>query len=733
MSIVRAKTYHTKTRKNYLRRRLATMTSKTVHNKQTKRFFSQYCYNKITHHHPQQQQQIIPINYRFTTRCAVSSDNKFSTLNSKTVFDPPTKRAGTRSNFGYQSQQRCWFATHEYPLTKDGNVPKQPQPTLSSCQASGLPDPSSSTSTTTPSTSERTAATTEIIEFPASSVSGRHPASPMMYTRKTTSVRPTTTQPVLLNASEHVVGYLSKILNARVYDACIETELQHAKNLSSHLKNTILLKREDTQPVFSFKIRGAYNKMAHLSEADLSRGVVCCSAGNHAQGVAMSARMLKCRAVIVMPIATPSIKVNSVRVHGGPTVEVRLFGNNYDEAAEEAYRLMNEEDMVFVHPFDDPYVIAGQGTIGVEILKSCVSRPLDAIFVCCGGGGMLAGIAAYVKRVRPHVKVIGVEAADAAGMTTSIKHGKIVTLDQVGLFADGAAVRTIGKETFRICNLLVDEMITVTTDEICNAIKLSYNDARVVLEPAGALAVAGMKKFIIQNEIMNQTLVAITSGANMDFDRLRFVSERADGSEKTLAVTIPEQPGTFRALYKMIWPRNVTEFSYRYSDGNYDRSKSNDTKDTHHVNKAHIFISFQPVVNVENDFEGVMANLKEYGFDCYDITTNELAKVHVRHLAGGRARGAVNERLFRFEFPESPGALQRFLMSLDMDWNVSLFHYRNHGDDFGRVLVGIQVPPSTSGSIDENKQLQSFLSSLGYRYVEETDNPVYHTFLRHDD
>jgi threonine dehydratase len=466
------------------------------------------------------------------------------------------------------------------------------------------------------------------------------------------------------------------------------------------------LKREDTQPVFSFKIRGAYNKMAHMTQQELDNGVVACSAGNHAQGVAMSARMLNCRAVIVMPLATPSIKVNAVRTHGGRTVEVRLFGNNYDEAATEAMRLRDEEGMTFVHPFDDPYVIAGQGTIGMEILKECVSRPLDAIFVCCGGGGMLAGIAAYVKRVRPNVKVFGVEAEDAAGMTASIREGKIVTLPSVGLFADGAAVKTVGKETFRVCKALVDDMITVTTDELCSAIKLTYNDARVVLEPAGALAVAGLKKYVEENEITGRTFVAITSGANMDFDRLRFVAERADGSERTLAVTIPETPGSFRALYKLVWPRNVTEFSYRFE------SNSN----------AHIYISFQPVLNIENDFEGVMRSLQENGFSCIDLTHNELAKTHVRHLAGGRSY-VPHERLFRFEFPESPGALQRFLLSLDMDWNVSLFHYRNHGDDFGRVLVGIQVPEK------HDKSLQSFLSTLGYRYVEETNNTVYRNFL----
>jgi threonine dehydratase len=444
-----------------------------------------------------------------------------------------------------------------------------------------------------------------------------------------------------------------------------------------------------------------------MTESQLRQGVVTCSAGNHAQGVALSAKMLQCRAVIVMPTATPTIKVNAVRQHGGSTVEVRLFGNNYDEAAAEARRLQQEEGMVFVHPFDDPLVIAGQGTIGLEILKACVSRPLDAIFVCCGGGGLLAGIAAAVKRVRPNIKIIGVEASDAAGMTESLKAGRIVTLDNVGLFADGAAVKTVGTETFRVCRKLVDEMITVDTDEICAAIKLTYNDARVVLEPAGALAVAGLRKYVTEREITGQTMVAITSGANMDFDRLRFVAERADGSERTLAVTIPERPGSFRALYNLIWPRNVTEFSYRYES----------------QASAHILISFQPVNSIENDFDGVVRNLQENGFSCLDLSHDELAKTHVRHLAGGRSV-VPHERLFRFEFPESPGALQRFLLSLDMDWNVTLFHYRNYGDDFGRVLVGIQVPETCDGNLNK------FLANLGYRYTDESNNPVYERFLQ---
>lgn len=478
--------------------------------------------------------------------------------------------------------------------------------------------------------------------------------------------------------------------------------------MSELLNNTILLKREDTQPVFSFKIRGAYNKMASLPQTSLTRGVVACSAGNHAQGVALSARMLGCRAVICMPLATPTIKVNAVRAHGGDTVEVRLFGNNYDDAAGEAKRLEMEEGLAMIHPFDDELVIAGQGTIALEILKKCVSQPVDAIFVCCGGGGMLAGISAYVKAVRPNVKVYGVEAADAAGMTASLEAGKVVTLPSVGLFADGAAVRTIGTETFRVCNKYVDGMVTVDTDQICNAIKLAYNDARVVLEPAGALAVAGLKKHIEENEISGSTFVAITSGANMDFNRLRVVSERADDSERTLEITIPETPGAFRAMYSKIWPRNVTELTYRYNT----------------EQEANVFVSFQPLAHVDNDFEKVMEDFRKDDFSCTDLCNNELAKTHIRHLAGGRSN-APHERLFRFHFPESPGALQRFLESLNMKWNVSLFHYRNFGDDFGRVLVGIQQNHG-----DKCEGMNKFLKELGYYYIEETHNPAYAKFLR---
>lgn len=540
--------------------------------------------------------------------------------------------------------------------------------------------------------------------------------------RPTTHVTPTPRTKLLSNADTVSTattlrndddGYLGMILNAKVYDVAVETELQHAPSLSALLDNTILLKREDTQPVFSFKIRGAYNKMASLPPLSLQRGVVACSAGNHAQGVALSARILNCRAVICMPLATPTIKVDAVRAHGGTNgnVEVRLVGNNYDEAATEARRLEREEQLAMIHPFDDPLVIAGQGTIAIEILKKCISKQnpnIDAIFVCCGGGGMLAGIAAYVKHVRPAVQVYGVEASDAAGMTASLIAGRVVTLPSVGLFADGAAVKTIGTETFRLCQKYVDGMVTVDTDQICNAIKLAYNDARVILEPAGALAVAGLKKYVEENNVTGSTFVAITSGANMDFNRLRVVSERADDSERSLMVTIPETPGAFRAMYRKIWPRNVTEFTYRY---NTER-------------EATVLVSFQPLPLVENDFARVMEDFDGDGFPCVDLSQNELAKTHIRHLAGGRST-APHERLFRFHFPESPGALQRFLDALDMKWNISLFHYRNYGDDFGRVLVGIQQNKGL-----ECEGMNNFLNLLGYKYIEETNNQAYSKFLR---
>lgn len=522
--------------------------------------------------------------------------------------------------------------------------------------------------------------------------------------------------------------YLKMILTSRVYDVAEETPLQYARTLSSRTKNNIFLKREDTQPVFSFKIRGAYNKIANLTEEERKRGIVACSAGNHAQGVAMSAVALGIeRCAIIMPIATPGIKVASVGAIG---VEPILHGENFDEAAAEARRLEKEEGYTMVHPFDDPHVIAGQGTIGMEIVKQITNRlkdgqkPLDSIFACVGGGGLLAGIAAYVKRVAPHVKVYGVEAADAACMTRSLECGERVELETVGLFADGAAVRMVGENTFSLCSELVDGMVTVSTDEICAAIKDGFNDTRCVLEPAGALAIAGLNKFLSEKQIEGNTCVAIASGANMDFDRLRFVSERADFTEALISVVIPEKPGAFAELYSLVYPRNVTEFSYRNSS-HIDASR------------AHIYMSFQckgaSVGDAQADAETVVERLRCQGYDVANLEENEMAKVHARHLAGGRAN-LTNERLLRFEFPEKPGALKLFLQCLSGEterlkggkapFDCSLFHYRNHGADIARVLVGLQVPP------ESDAKLEDFLGNLGYRYYDETNNAVYEQFLR---
>lgn len=516
--------------------------------------------------------------------------------------------------------------------------------------------------------------------------------------------------------------YLQSILSARVYDVAKDTPLQYASVLSSQINHEVFLKREDLQPVFSFKIRGAYNCMANLPQEKRDAGVVACSAGNHAQGVALSATRLGINATIIMPTATPTIKVNAVRSHGGNVV---LHGDNYDEAQEEALRLVREEKRTLIHPFDNPYVISGQGTIAMEIIKERNGKSLDAIFVCCGGGGMLAGIASYVKAVRPDVKVIGVEADDAAGMTVSLRNGKVTPLDEVGAFADGAAVRVVGQETFRVCRELVDEMITVSTDEICAAIKTGFNDTRSVLEPAGALGIAGVQKYAkkLNNRIhalglspgdeSKETYAVITSGANMDFDRLRFVSERADATETFISVLIPERPGSFQELYSKIFPRNVTSFSYRYKD---------DTD-------AYIFMSFQSSDGAE-DVASVIEDLDENGYIVTNLSTNEMAKVHGRYLCGGRSSHAEDthhELLYRFEFPERPGALKLFLDTLSQGnsgWNVSLFHYRYHGADIGRVLVGVQVP---SGKED---QWQEFLNDLGYVYHNEQDNRVYRQFLK---
>eukprot|EP01135_Chromosphaera_perkinsii_P003088 Nk52_evm35s234 gene=Nk52_evmTU35s234 len=498
--------------------------------------------------------------------------------------------------------------------------------------------------------------------------------------------------------------YLQMILTAKVYDVAVKTPLQKANNLSKRLGNNIYFKREDLQPVFSFKIRGAYNKIANLTEAERAKGIIACSAGNHAQGVALAATQLGIDSIIVMPIPTPAIKVDSVRDRGGNVV---LHGDTFDEAKKEALRIAAKDNRTMIHPYDDPYVIAGQGTIGVEIMQDIVGKgqKLDAVFCCVGGGGLIAGVAAYIKRVNPNVKIIGVEAEDADAMTQSLNAKEIVTLDSVGLFADGAAVKEVGAYTFDVCKGAVDEMVTVSNDEICAAIKDGFYDTRTILEPAGALGVAGVKRYCAEGKLNGKTFVAVCSGANMNFDRLRFVSERSESKEALVAVTIPETPGSFQKLYNIIAPRNVTEFSYRYQN-----EKS-----------AHICMSFQASSAEEKSH--VLRKLEENHMKTIDLSENELAKAHGRHLAGGRSPGVKNERLIRFEFPEKPGALGKFLECIPSDFNVSLFHYRNHGADTGRVLAGIQVDGDREAHFDK------FLQTLGYRYVDETDNKVYRQFL----
>ncbi|MCX7176389.1 MAG: threonine ammonia-lyase, biosynthetic [Proteobacteria bacterium] len=498
--------------------------------------------------------------------------------------------------------------------------------------------------------------------------------------------------------------YLEKILNARVYDVAIETPLEIAPNLSARIGNRIWLKREDMQPVFSFKLRGAYNKMAHLTVAQRKRGVITASAGNHAQGVALAAQTLGCRAVIVIPVTTPLIKVNAVRNRGG---EVVLAGDSYDEAYAHALQLEKKHGLTFVHPYDDPDVIAGQGTIGMEILRQHAD-PIDAVFCCVGGGGLISGVAAYIKRLRPQTKIIGVEASDADAMDRSLRAGKRVKLDSVGLFADGAAVKYVGQETFRLCQAYVDEMVLVDTDAICAAIKDVFEDTRTVLEPAGALAIAGVKEYAKRHKLKGQTLVAVASGANMNFDRLRFVAERAEVGEQreaVLAVTIPEQPGSFKKFCDLIGTRSITEFNYRFSD----------------AHEAHVFAGVQ--VGDRSESLKLVASLKKHGLATLDLSDDEMAKLHVRHMVGGHAPLVKHELLYRFEFPERPGALMRFLESMSAGWNISLFHYRNHGADYGRVLVGMQVPPR------EMKEFRAFLKDLGYRCWDESSNPAYKLFL----
>jgi threonine dehydratase len=498
--------------------------------------------------------------------------------------------------------------------------------------------------------------------------------------------------------------YLERILNARVYDVAIETPLELADNLSARVHNRIYLKREDMQPVFSFKLRGAYNKMVNLSPQALARGVICASAGNHAQGVALSAQKLGVRAVIVMPATTPKIKIDAVAARGG---EVVLAGESYSDAYTHAVELEKRDQLTFVHPYDDPDVIAGQGTIGMEILRAH-PQPIHAVFCAIGGGGLIAGVAAYIKRLRPGTKIIGVETTDANAMAQSLAAGAPVTLEQVGLFADGTAVKRVGDETFRLCQQYVDEIIEVDNDAICASIKDVFEDTRSILEPSGALAIAGAKEYARRHKLHGKSLVAVASGANMNFDRLRFVAERAELGEQreaVFAVTIPEQPGSFRNFCNLLGNHNITEFNYRYAD----------------ADKAHIFVG----VAIQNRSEQakLIDLLDRNQLPAVDLSDNEMAKTHIRYMVGGHAPRAENEVLYRFTFPERPGALTNFLSHLRSDWNISLFHYRNHGADFGRVLVGMQVPPGDQAGFTH------FLHQLGYEYVDETANPAYQMFL----
>jgi threonine dehydratase len=500
--------------------------------------------------------------------------------------------------------------------------------------------------------------------------------------------------------------YVKKILCARVYDVAKQTPIDEARQLSKRFDNRILLKREDLQPVFSFKLRGAYNKVAQLTPEQMARGVICASAGNHAQGLALAAAKLGIKATIVMPKTTPHIKVDAVRSRGAKVV---LHGDTYDEAAQHAMLLVEEKQLVYIHPYDDPDIIAGQGTVGMEILQQHTGQ-LDAIFVPVGGGGLCAGIAAYVKYLRPEIKVFAVEAEDSACLKAAMDAGKRVTLEHVGLFADGVAVAKIGKETFRILRETIDGVITASTDEICAAIKDIFDDTRSIAEPAGALALAGLKKYIEQSGANGQTLLAVHSGANTNFDRLRYISERTEIGEQReviLTVTIPERPGSFKAFCGALGKRNITEFNYRFAD----------------QVAAQIFVGVQVAPGGEDRTE-LVGDLSGKGYAVLDLTENEMAKLHIRHMVGGHAPGSVtDEVLYRFEFPERPGALLNFLTQLGTRWNISMFHYRNHGAAYGRVLVGMQVPA------DEHKALQQFLEGLAYPYQEETQNPAYQLFL----
>lgn len=508
--------------------------------------------------------------------------------------------------------------------------------------------------------------------------------------------------------------YLKKILNARVYDVAKESPLDVAKVLGQKLGNTVLLKREDQQPLFSFKLRGAYNKMAQLTPGQLHKGVICASAGNHAQGVALSGRELGTRAVIVMPTTTPQLKIDAVKALGG---EVVLAGESYSDAYAHAVQLQAEQGLTFIHPFDDPDVIAGQGTIAMEILRQLQELPskqLDAVFVAIGGGGLISGVANYIKAVRPGVKVIGVQMNDSDAMIQSVRAGERVSLPDVGLFSDGTAVKLVGEETFRISKELVDEFVTVNTDAVCAAIKDIFVDTRSIVEPAGALAVAAIKQYVAEHGCQGKTFAAILCGANMNFDRLRFVAERADVGEEReglFAITIPEERGSFRRLCSLIGslggvPRSVTEFSYRFSSSE----------------QAHVFVGLS--TQGKGESATITSQLNAQGFAAIDLTHDDLAKDHIRYMIGGTSALADNERLLSFVFPERPGALLKFLSLMNPEWNISLFHYRNQGADYGRVLVGIQVPPEQGQAFDE------FAAKTGYPYVEATNSAAYTMFLK---
>jgi threonine dehydratase len=506
-------------------------------------------------------------------------------------------------------------------------------------------------------------------------------------------------------ASRLAAEYLQRILTARVYDVAIESPLTPARNLSRRLGNQVLLKREDQQPVFSFKLRGAFNKMQRLAPEQRAAGVICASAGNHAQGVALAAKTLSCRAVVVMPVTTPRVKIDAVAALGG---EVLLHGDSYSDAYQHALAVQAQEGLTFVHPFDDPDVIAGQGTVAMELLRQH-QGPLDAVFVAIGGGGLIAGVAAYIKAVRPEVRVVGVQMVDSDAMRQSLAAGKRVTLADVGLFSDGTAVKQVGAETFRLAREWVDEIITVDTDAVCAAIKDVFEDTRSILEPAGALGVAAIKRYVERERCKGRSFATITCGANMNFDRLRFVAERAEfgeAREALFAVTIPEERGSFKRFCALIGPRAVTEFNYRISD----------------ARAAHVFVGLS--IAKRDEAARIARQFERQGFATVDLTGDELAKEHVRHMVGGRSELARDERLFRFQFPERPGALMRFLDALAPGWNISLFHYRNQGADYGRILVGIQVPRG------DDKAFATFLASVAYPCTEETDNPVYALFLR---